>query len=180
MDLSMLSLLRPLCFQWKIYHQQKARMQHPKEKAFLKLLRNSPRWSPRGKHLWCFQTKVSNQFFFSLIPKAGLTCSKHNQKKLQDKRSSPSPVEPQDVLSEIVGSSPPQLPWLTGDFLLTATNRAPGKCARAQLPVTFLQFDMFQPCIFKKRQFRKKKSMAQPCQLPSLSILNKAEIEQFK
>lgn len=54
MDLSMLSLLRPLCFQWKIYHQQKARMQHPKEKAFLKLLRNSPRWSPRGKHLWCF------------------------------------------------------------------------------------------------------------------------------
>lgn len=127
-----------------------------------------------------FLDKSVQPVFFSLIPKAGLTCSKHNQKKLRDKRSSPSPVEPQDVLSEIVGSSPPQLPWLTGDFLLTATNRAPGKCARAQLPVTFLQFDMFQPCIFKKRQFRKKKSMAQPCQLPSLSILNKAEIEQFK
>lgn len=71
-------------------------------------------------------------------------------------------------------------PWLTGDFSLTDSNRAPRKCATAQLPVTLLSFDMFQLYFFKERQLRKKKIMAHPCQLSSLSILDSAETEQFK
>lgn len=149
----------------------------------LKLFRNTPRCDAQEENASGFLDKSQKGPTQSYLPLISQT--KASQQK----------AEPKEIVRQKVFFGPSwaqrspfgnywyfpsaHFPWLTGDFSLTTTNRALGKRSTAQLPVTVLSFDMFQPYFFKKRQLRKKKTMAHPCQLSSLSILNSAETEQF-
>lgn len=150
--LGILGLLSAMHFHRKIYQgqQQKTTVPHPKKWSWgngFKAPWKCPKvWSPRGKYLWISRqkTKRSNPVLSPLnFPHLRLTCRKQNTKKSQEKPSSLGSPKTKDFILKLLVVPLCLFPWLTGDFTLTATKRAPRTRTTAQLPVTFLSFDMF-------------------------------------